>query len=141
MKASSETSAPTATATILVVDDDPGIREILHFVLAAEGFTVRTAVDGIDALRLVEREPPAVVVTDLMMPRLDGWTLIEQLRSAQVPVRGVIAMSAGFVGAARPTAADLFIAKPFDIEHVVASVFALLSDAPDETEQAAAADG
>jgi DNA-binding response OmpR family regulator len=129
------------TAAVLVVDDEPEIRAMLAMVLEAEGFAVKTAADGIAALQVVEKESPAVVVTDLMMPRLDGWALIERIREARVPVRGVIAMSAGHIAAARPPAADHFIAKPIDIGHVVASVFALTSGTPDETEQAAAVDG
>ena len=119
-----------AHATILVVDDEPGIRELLALVLAAEGLRVATAADGIAALQVVAAESPTLVVTDLMMPRLDGYGLIAQLRAAQVPVRGIIAMSAGDVAGARPPGADLFIAKPFDVEQVIASVSALLTDPP-----------
>jgi CheY-like chemotaxis protein len=117
-----------ASATILVVDDEPGIRLLLETVLAAEGFRVVTAENGIDALQVVESAPPSVVVTDLMMPALDGYGLIERLRTANVPMRGIIAMSAASVAGTRPPGADLFVAKPFDIEHIIASVFALLAD-------------
>src|SRR5687768_7304731 len=87
--------ATPADATVLVVEDEPSIREMLALVLEDEGLRVVTAGDGIDALRVVEVEPPAVVLTDLMMPRLDGHGLIERLRAARVPVKGIIAMSAG----------------------------------------------
>jgi CheY-like chemotaxis protein len=68
-----------------------------------------------------------VVLTDLMMPNLDGYDLIDRIRSARVPVHGIIAMSAGSVAGERPPKADLFIAKPFDIEQVVKSIFSLLT--------------
>ncbi len=119
-----------AQATILVVDDEPAVRQMLELILAAEGFRVTSSTDGVDALRAVEAALPAVVLTDLMMPRLDGHGLIARLRTAQVPVRGIIAMSAVDVAAARPPGADLFIAKPFDIDQLVASIVALLADPP-----------
>jgi two-component system, sensor histidine kinase and response regulator len=114
-------------ATVLVVEDEPAIRTMLQAVLEDEGLRVITAGDGIEALRVVESTPPAVVVTDLMMPRLDGWELIERLRTARVPVRGIIALSAAATTSQRPPSADLFIAKPFDIEQVIAAVFALIA--------------
>ena len=119
-----------ALATVLVVDDEPTIREMLGLVLEMEGFHVVTAGDGFDALHVVANQPPAVVVTDLMMPNLDGYGLIERLRAAQVPVQGIIAMSAGSVAGERPPKADLFIAKPFDLEQVVKSIFSLLTTPP-----------
>jgi CheY-like chemotaxis protein len=117
-------------ATVLVVDDEPAIREMLGLVLEMEGFHVVTAGDGVDALRVVAKEPPAVVLTDLMMPNLDGYGLIDRLRAARVPLKGIIAMSAGSIAGARPPKADLFIAKPFDIEQVVKSIFSLLTTPP-----------
>jgi CheY-like chemotaxis protein len=126
------TDAAVSQATILVVDDEPAIREMLSIVLGEEGFHVVTAGDGIDALRVVAKESPAVVLTDLMMPNLDGYGLIDRLRGAQIPVNGIIAMSAGSVAGQRSPKADLFIAKPFDVEQVVRSIFSLLtSPAPD----------
>ena len=118
------------TLAILVVDDEPAIREMLGVVLEMEGFNVVTAGDGIDALQVVARQAPAVVLTDLMMPNLDGYGLIDRLRAARVPVRGIIAMSAGSIAGERPPQADLFIAKPFDIEQVVKSIFSLLTTPP-----------
>jgi CheY-like chemotaxis protein len=123
--------ANDASVRVLVVDDEAGIRYLLEAVLAEEGFRVTTAQDGIEALQVVaSATPPDVVVTDLMMPRLDGYGLINRLRAAAVPIRGIIAMSAASIAGTRPPGADLFIAKPFDIEQVVTSVFALLADPP-----------
>ena len=118
--------------TVLVVEDEPGIRDFLSLVLAEEGFRVTTAGDGLEALRLVEREPPAIVLTDLMMPRLDGYGLIARLRAARLPVRGIIAMSAVGAAGQEPLGADLFLAKPFAIEQLLTSIHRLLVDlAPD----------
>lgn len=65
---------------ILVVDDDVLIREAFAASLAAEGFAVSTAEDGVAALMALAEEPVDLVVTDLRMPRLDGYTLISHLR-------------------------------------------------------------
>lgn len=113
--------------TILVVDDEPSIREFLAWVLKDEGFNVTTAGDGREALDVAKRNPPDVVLTDLMMPVLDGYALIDGLRREQIPVRAVIAMSAVNVPADRTPPGDLFLAKPFEVEQVLASVQSLLS--------------
>jgi two-component system, OmpR family, response regulator MprA len=121
-----EGEAGGRTPTVLVVDDEPGILGFLEFALADEGFNVETAADGLAALRSVARTPPTVVVTDLMMPRLDGFGLIRRLRDAHEPLRGIIAMSAVRGGDDPPAGADLFVAKPFEIERMIACIRALL---------------
>ena len=59
------------TATILVVDDEPDLVELIQYALEAEGLTVLTAGDGVEGLALVEAERPDLVVVDIMMPRMD----------------------------------------------------------------------
>jgi CheY-like chemotaxis protein len=120
-----------AATTILVVDDEPGIRLLLELVLADKGFHVITARDGGEALRAAAAAPPAVVLTDLMMPVLDGYVLIDRLRSAPRPRPAIIAMSAG-TGAV-PPGADRFLAKPFTREQVIASIEALLPAPPSDS--------
>ena len=110
---------------MLIVDDEPSVRDFLAFVLSDEGFRVVTASDAHDALALVQRDPPDLVLTDLMMPGMDGYELIEQLRRDAAPVRAIIAMSAVNIAGERPPSADLFLAKPFDVEHVLACVRSL----------------
>ncbi len=80
-------------AKVLVVDDDRLIRQLLADFFADEGYEVRCAGDGFAALSEVERDPPDLVVTDLMMPRLDGAGFIARL--AELGYRApIIAMSA-----------------------------------------------
>src|SRR5688572_14990519 len=67
---------------ILIVDDDPHIRELAHVFLRNEGFTVIEAVDGVDALARLESVMVDMVILDIMMPNMDGWELCRQLRSA-----------------------------------------------------------
>lgn len=67
--------------TILVVDDDPALRDVLSSLLEEDGWHVQTAGDGEAALALVQREPPSALVLDLMMPRLDGFEVLRTLRA------------------------------------------------------------
>ena len=63
---------------ILIVDDEPALREILAAVLADEGYAVQAAADGRSALDLIAAAPPDLVITDISMPRLDGWGLLRR---------------------------------------------------------------
>jgi CheY-like chemotaxis protein len=105
--------------TILVVDDEPVIREVLAALFASEGYVVRTAADGQAALEAIATERPDLVLSDIAMPRLDGWGMVEGLRliDASVPI---ILMSAA--QRFRPAADVEFIAKPFDVDVLLALV-------------------
>lgn len=114
------------TATILVVDDDPGIRSLLLDLLNEEGYTVRLATDGLGALAQFAVELPAVVLSDLHMPRMNGWELLDAVRERALPVR-VVFMSAGaqvHQEAARH-GADAAFCKPFDLDQVLTVVASL----------------
>ena len=65
---------------ILVVDDDPSILDTLAEFLGMEGYDVRTATNGQEALGTIEHTPPALVLLDMRMPVLDGWGFVEALR-------------------------------------------------------------
>jgi DNA-binding response OmpR family regulator len=73
------TGAPNGT--ILVVDDDPALRDVLGHVLAEDGWRVLTASDGHEALASVERDQPTAMVLDLMIPHVDGFEVLRALRS------------------------------------------------------------
>ncbi len=74
--------ADPAARYILVVEDDPDLRLVHGEVLEEAGHLVRTAADGLEALELIEREgPPVVIVLDLRMPRMSGWDLVDRLRA------------------------------------------------------------
>lgn len=117
---------------VLVVDDEFDIAEVVHLVLEERGFTVLLASDGAEAQAILEKETPALVVTDLMMPRLNGAELIAWLRSqkrlAEVPV---ISMSA--VTPAKNAGWQEFLQKPFTLKRLVAAVTAVLDGAKTET--------
>ncbi|WP_183598730.1 response regulator transcription factor [Paenibacillus phyllosphaerae] len=113
---------------LLVVDDDPHIRELVRLFLSREGFTVIEAGDGVEALAAFEAEQPAMVILDVMMPRMDGWALCEELRgSTNVPLLMLTAKGEtkqkvkGF-----ELGADDYLVKPFEPIELVMRVKALL---------------
>lgn len=106
-----------AAPLVLVVDDEPGIVEFLRYALEDNGYRVQTARDGTDALSKFERERPDFVLTDLMMPRLDGWELCRRLRMhdalRNLPIIGMSAVE--------PNGAvlDAFLRKPFELDDLL----------------------
>lgn len=105
---------------ILVVDDDPGIREIIRAVLEDEGLTVETASNGREALDEIARQRPRLVLLDLQMPLMTGWEVLSQLREANVDVP-IVFMTAGYRAQAEAArcGADGYLAKPFDINQII----------------------
>jgi CheY-like chemotaxis protein len=104
---------------ILVVDDDPDIREILALVLDSEGLDILTARDGTDALEVLRREPEvALIILDLMMPRMSGPELVRVLRKdaalAQIPI---VVLSGDVSGAklAAGLSVAAYLAKPVEL--------------------------
>ncbi len=71
----------TTKLTVLVVDDEPDKRLLLAFALENEGYEVHTAVDGVSGLQAVETYQPDLIVTDVMMPRMDGYEMIRRVRA------------------------------------------------------------
>ncbi len=104
---------------ILVVDDEPVIRDVLTTLFASEGYVVLTAGDGLAALDVLQDVAPDLIIADIIMPRLDGWGLLAHLRQEH-PDIPVILLSATFRGA--PPDGVVFVAKPFDIDHLLALV-------------------
>jgi two-component system response regulator MprA len=115
--------APTARATVLVVDDEPALCQALRMILELEGHRVMTAVDGATALAAATRDPPAVVLLDLVMPQLDGYQT-EVALHALLPAVPVIFMSTrervGQAAALHPAAGTL--PKPIDVDLVLDTV-------------------
>lgn len=105
-------SSPS-TATILFVDDDAAMREVMAFILGEEGFAVRTAGDGLEALARLREFTPDLIISDLHMPRMSGIELLSVVRR-RFPAIPVIAMSGAYdVGesAAAGVMADAFYPK------------------------------
>ncbi len=115
-------------ATILVVDDEPHARQLLQVNLASAGYRVLTAQDGQEALEIVRRELPDLVILDLMLPKMDGYTVCRRIRSfSNVPVIMLTARSSqvdlihGF-----EVGADDYLTKPFDMTELLMRVQAVL---------------
>ena len=113
---------------ILIVDDEPSVRDVMAAVLIDAGYSVQTAADGHMALTIIDATPPDLIITDVMMPHLDGWALLDHARERD-PALPVILMSAGdWIRARRmmplPDHA-VFLAKPFAIEELLALVVRL----------------
>jgi DNA-binding response OmpR family regulator len=69
-----------AAPRILVVDDEPGVQQLLSVVFRAHGYVVDTASHGEEAMQRIDAHPPNLILLDLMMPRMDGWAVLEALR-------------------------------------------------------------
>ena len=98
--------------TILVVDDDPTIRTLITRVLTRVGYQVQEADDGLSALEQIAVARPALILTDLMMPRMKGDALVAQLMQAPDPIRCIL-MSAFHTDL--PAVTVPFLTKPFAI--------------------------
>ncbi|MFI6156244.1 response regulator transcription factor [Kitasatospora sp. NPDC051170] len=136
----SETGHPGAR--LLVVDDEPALRDALESSLAFEGYEVATATDGYEALESVERDKPDLVLLDIMMPRMDGLTAVRRMRSRgdTVPVLMLTARDAvGDRVTGLDVGADDYLAKPFELDELLARVRALLRRNALATEAAARA--
>jgi two-component system chemotaxis response regulator CheY len=109
---------PGAEQLVLVVDDDQDILETLELCLSAEGYRVATAANGQQALILLEKEKPAVILLDLMMPVMDGWQFVAELERRGAPKSPLIILSAdaALQGHAARLKADASLAKPFDLD-------------------------
>ncbi len=115
--------------TVLVVEDDPGVREALERVLAYEGYRVVVARDGAEALERVGDDHPALVLLDLMMPFVDGLEFCRRLRARGDDTPILVLTALGGVSdrvAGLDAGADDYMAKPFALEELLARVRALL---------------
>ncbi len=122
--------------TILIVEDDPTIREVVQRYLEREGFTVNEAADGPTALRMLRESPPDLLILDLMLPGVDGLAITRKLRDAENPLM----VTEGDVPIIMLTAkseeydrvlgfelgADDYITKPFSPQELVMRVKAVL---------------
>jgi DNA-binding response OmpR family regulator len=126
-------SAPT----ILVVDDEPNIVELVRLYLKSEGYNVEEAHDGREALEKIAALHPSLVVLDLMMPEVDGWEVTRRLRQQDARTPVIMLTAKGddadkIVGL--DMGADDYLAKPFNPRELVSRVRAVLrrTEEPDK---------
>jgi two-component system chemotaxis response regulator CheY len=109
---------------ILLVEDDDAIREVVAMLLIAEGYPVQTAPDGAEALRVMERTSPSLVVLDMNMPILDGWGFAAQAkaRGFDAPILVVTATRDNAERAATEIGAAGYLAKPFKLLELLEAI-------------------
>ena len=120
----------SAAETILVVDDDPDILEALSEILETEGFSIRRARNGQEALDRLREGSPALILLDLMMPVMDGWEFSKRMKQlkehAKTPII-VLSADRNVAAKARDIGAVGHLAKPFELVHLLEMVRSALS--------------
>jgi CheY-like chemotaxis protein len=115
---------------VLVVDDDAGIQEMLEAALQDEGYRVVIARDGIEALEQIKQDIPAVILLDVMMPRMNGFEFAEKLKHdehiPQIPIIVLTADGHAAQKAARIGATD-WLEKPLDYDRLLDCVYSYTS--------------
>ena len=109
---------------ILVVDDEPQVVWVLQLALDAEGYEVLTAHNGIEALAQVSEGHPELMVLDVMMPRMDGWSVMRELSKLPVEERPRVVMVTALASrhdraVAAELGVDAYVPKPFDMDQLL----------------------
>src|SRR5919107_295554 len=125
----SEASASPDQKTILVVEDSDEIRELLGFVLEAEGYQVVALEDGRDVVETAREQQPVLITLDLALPGKDGWAIVRELqddeKTRDIPILVISAYTRELDAPLRRRVARV-ISKPFYITQVVSEVESLL---------------
>jgi DNA-binding response OmpR family regulator len=127
---------------ILCIEDDPEMIELVKLILSRQGYEVIGATGGEAGLQAIEREQPALVLLDLMMPEMDGWEVYQRMRADErmkdVPVIVVTAKAQSIdkVLGLHIAKVNDYITKPFGPSELLTSVMRVLQEAGFETEEA-----
>ena len=113
---------------ILLVDDDPNIRQLVNLYLEKEGFEVEMAARGDEAVKMFQASPPNLMLLDLMLPGMDGWQVCREIRKvSNIPIIMLTAKDETFDKVlGRELGADDYMVKPFDTKELVARIKAVL---------------
>lgn len=123
-------------ARITVVEDETAIRELIRLNLELAGYEVQEAKDGLEALNLIRNDRPDLVLLDIMMPKMDGYTLLEELKKDQAAVICLTAKdSLQDKVKGLEMGADDYITKPFESMELLARVKAVLRRTGNEDDQ------
>ena len=115
---------------MLVVDDEPQVAWMLKFTLEAEGYQTYSARDGRSALEELRLHHPQLMLLDIMMPVMDGWSVLEEMQGLPVQERPrviVVSARAGLRDRAKAAelGADAFVSKPFNVDDLLGVLHAL----------------
>ena len=130
--------------TILVVDDEPDQLEVVKTILSDAGFSVAITTNGFDALKLVDKSLPGLIIVDANMPKMNGSALCESLRRAPATAGIPIIMLTGLTGNLSRMngllhGASAYMTKPYKIDELIARVNELMKrSAPPSTARSAA---
>jgi DNA-binding response OmpR family regulator len=110
--------------SVLVVDDEPQVVWVLQFSLEAEGYTTYAASNGIEALSEIARHRPAMMVLDIMMPGMDGWSLLEEMLKLPDDERPRVVIVSALSSLrdrakAAELGADAYVPKPFNVDELL----------------------
>ena len=113
---------------VLIVDDDPNINQLIKLYLEKEGFETETATRGDDALNLFKKNPPHIVLLDLMLPGMDGWQVCREIRKiSTIPIIMLTAKDETFDKVlGLELGADDYMTKPFDPKELIARIKAVI---------------
>jgi len=137
-----ERAKMTKGIKILCIEDDPEMIELVKLILSRQGYEVIGATGGDAGLQAIERERPALVLLDLMMPEMDGWEVYQRMRADErmkdVPVIVVTAKAQSIdkVLGLHIAKVNDYITKPFGPSELLTSVMRVLQEAGFETEEA-----
>lgn len=116
---------------ILVVEDEQDHRELLYLIFSVHGYDVATAANASEGMQLIEQQKPDVIVLDVMLPDIDGWSFCENVKhkagTADIPIM-MLSASAHMLPRFEGSCADDMLNKPFDEKELLAKVRHLLQE-------------
>jgi DNA-binding response OmpR family regulator len=115
---------------VLVVDDEPQVVWVLELALGSEGYDVSTACNGVEAMAQISATHPELMVLDVMMPRMDGWSVMRELAKLPVEERPRVVMVTALASgrdraAALELGVDAYVPKPFDMDELLGVILGL----------------
>lgn len=126
----SETPSTNSLPSVLVVDDEPQVVWVLQFSLEAEGYTTYAANNGVEALAEIVEHHPNLMVLDIMMPTMDGWSVLEEMLKLPVEERPRVVIVSALSSLrdrakAAELGADAYVPKPFNVDELLAVLHGL----------------
>ena len=116
--------AKTPVPSILVVDDEPQVVWVLQFSLEAEGYQTYAANNGVEALSEISQHHPTIMVLDIMMPTMDGWSVLEEMTKLPREERPRVVIVSALASLrdrakAAELGADAYVPKPFNVDELL----------------------